>query len=471
MYPHTKGDDTMESFGSDIVSTFYIIYLLSILVGAISPFIAAMIFAGEKFLWKDLKVFALAIFFCTILGGFPSLVFPTLHMQGHTSLHLFKSFVRIVPVLFLFFYFYKLKLYTASNAISLAIFASLARFISTFLANLMFNLFFDMPLNFQPSFIRLAAIAFSCLISAILAYISVKISAPLCKRISELPIMQTAIAAGAIINLSVFEVVFVSIAIADGDTSNLWRNVLIIGYIGATIACIFFYTNSITAKFKVIQQEAERANLLFYMDEIEKQQIAMRKFKHDQQNLFNTLDIFVHQKDWDGLSLFYPNVREASAIITKNEFTLEGLGKIKMREVKNILIAKFAMAQNLGISAKLEVSDEIDVVPVDPVILVRILGIILDNAIEELTSLGTGQFFISCFQIDGSINFVIKNTCRANMPTVRQLQQSGFSTKGASRGLGLSNLHELTSSLPNVILLTSIEDGQFTQTLIVGDKT
>jgi len=261
---------------------------------------------------------------------------------------------------------------------------------------------------------------------------------------------------------------------ADNAVLEYWAIILILGFAGTTFATFFLYSRFLNTRlamkqkeFLLGQKEIEQANLQFYLGEIEQQQTAIRKFKHDQQNLFSALDIYVKDKDWEGLMQFYPKVRDASDIITKNEFELEGLSKIKAREIKNILIAKLVTAQNLEFNTKFEMGEEIDHIPVDPIIMVRMLGIILDNAIEELQYLSEGNLNIACYKIEDSVNFVVQNTCRGDMPPLRQLRQSGFSTKGKNRGIGLSNLYELIDSLANVTLMTTVEDRYFTQTLTV----
>lgn len=47
------------------------------------------------------------------------------------------------------------------------------------------------------------------------------------------------------------------------------------------------------------------------------------------------------------------------------------------------------------------------------------------------------------------------------------LKQKGFSTKGEGRGLGLSNLGELTAMEPNILLETIISEQRFTQKVVV----
>jgi len=306
------------------------------------------------------------------------------------------------------------------------------------------------------------------IISFIVASLAVIATENFRKKIKENSKLSTALMLGALISWGTYEIIVLTIFFMQGGATYLWMSMSLFVFICIAVAYFIVYSKSLLAKLLIQRQEAEQRNLQFYMEEIEEQQIAIRKFKHDQQNLFTTMDIFIREKDWDGMSQFYTKVRDAYATIAKDESALEGLDKIKVREVKNILIAKILMAQNLGLDIKVEIEDEIDEISVEPVALVRMLGIILDNAIEEVQHLGVGQLLISCNKIEGAVKFVVQNTCRADLPPIQQLRQPEFSTKGKGRGFGLSNLYEQINSFPNATLRTDINDGNFTQTLIIS---
>jgi len=235
-------------------------------------------------------------------------------------------------------------------------------------------------------------------------------------------------------------------------------------------AAVFFNRKHIQTRM-IAKQTAEDRNLLLkHIDEHIRQYTAMRKFKHDQGNILSSMDIFFKDDDWDGAKRYYNDkIKPAFDVITASDFALESLNKIKVQEIKGILTIKLAMAQNLGIDTRFDADEVIDSIPVDSIALVRMLGIILDNAIEELESLGSGTLLVGCFKVEGSVNFVVQNTCRSDMPMLQQLQKPRFTTKGKGRGLGLDNLTELTDSLPNVVLLTGIKDGQFTQKIMIGE--
>jgi len=244
---------------------------------------------------------------------------------------------------------------------------------------------------------------------------------------------------------------------------------------GFVAYCIVYFLACLGLKKFVLarktaqKNEEERKGLMNHMDDLLRQHTAMRKFKHDQSNIFSSMDIFVAEDDWGGMKDYYnTKIKSAFEVITADNFALESLNKIKVREIKGILIIKLAMAQNLGIDVSFEADEEISEFPVDSVTLVRILGILLDNAIEELEYLGTGKLMVGCFKVEDSVNFVVQNTCRSDMLPLKKLQERGFSTKGKGRGLGLDNLYDLTNADPNVALMTTIEDGQFIQKLMLG---
>ncbi|MCL2866094.1 MAG: GHKL domain-containing protein [Lachnospiraceae bacterium] len=324
--------------------------------------------------------------------------------------------------------------------------------------------------DFTEAWLHILRILLSFVLSATIAFLVVKVSKKLRKAINVNAHLQAVFTFASLASWLIFQIVYFAQRIIVGMEIDIWMRILLVGYVVVTLIGFFFYAKHLKSKYVLQQKEDEQKNLLFYMDEIEQQQFAIRKFKHDQQNLFSALDVFVQEKDWDGLLQFYPKVKASSESITKNEFNLEGLANIKVREVKSIFTAKLAMAQHLKLEVKFEAGEEIDEIMGDSVTLVRMFGIILDNAIEELQSLGTGQLLVGCFKVEGSVNVVVQNTCRSDIPPLRQLQQTGYSSKGEGRGLGLSNLYELTNALPNVVLLTNIESGYFTQTLIIGGR-
>jgi len=237
---------------------------------------------------------------------------------------------------------------------------------------------------------------------------------------------------------------------------------LVISFIG-----FYFYSKSIREKHEIQRKEVEQKSLQLYTAEIEKHYSSMRQFKHDYQNILSSLDDYVKNKDYAGLEGYYrEKIRPASLVMDKHLFELEPLGNIKIQEIKSIFSLKLMRAQELGIEIVFEAKEEINRLSTDSVVLVRSLGILLDNAIEELMTLGRGVLHVAVIKRNKSVMFVIANTCREDIERIHQLKQPGFSTKGDGRGIGLSNLAQFAKENGTMRVETSIEGERFVQKVI-----
>ena len=251
-----------------------------------------------------------------------------------------------------------------------------------------------------------------------------------------------------------------------------WEVFFFFGFSITIVVSFYFYLRSQRQRMLLHQKGVEQEITQYYLNQLEQQQLSVRRFQHDQQNILFSIEGYLTTGNITGLkNYFYSQIKTATESILHDNFTLDHLANIHVPEIKATLAGKLMTAQNAGISVTFEVSNEIDHTPVDSLAIVRMFGIILDNAIEELTALGGGQLTVACYKIGNGISFVVENTCRANIPKLRELEQVGFSTKGAGRGLGLSNLAKIAAAHPDQITLqTTIRDGNFTQKLRIGEK-
>jgi len=234
------------------------------------------------------------------------------------------------------------------------------------------------------------------------------------------------------------------------------------------IVALTLVTRFLRIKQALSQAEAERQSLAQYAEELERRQSDLRKFRHDYRNLLISIRAFLEEDDLTGLKRYFSELEAASGVMASGEaLSLEGLGKLKVREVKGLFVAKLMWARTLGIPVAFEAEEEIADIPLDAVALVRMLGILLDNAIEALAELGGGRLRTACFKEGADIVFIVQNTFRPDMLKLQELWQTGFTTKGAHRGLGLTNLLELVGAHSNVTLETEVEGDQFIQTLAI----
>jgi len=234
----------------------------------------------------------------------------------------------------------------------------------------------------------------------------------------------------------------------------------------------FFYAKAMESKYQLQRKQDEQEAMQYYINEIEKQYTDMRKFKHDYQNILVSINGYIEDSDLDGLrQYFHGRVKIVSEKIIKQDFMLENLSRIKIREIKSIFAAKLIMAHEKGVEISFEAREDIDTIPMNTITLVRMLGIVLDNAIEALIELGEGILQVGVWKEAEEVTFVVQNLCRLDLPKLHELERVGFSTKGEKRGLGLNNLSELAEEEANVVLQTAISNNQFIQKIIItGDR-
>ena len=109
----------------------------------------------------------------------------------------------------------------------------------------------------------------------------------------------------------------------------------------------------------------------------------MRKFKHDYVNILTSLKTFIDDKNYQGLqAYFYDHILEINHHAQLNEQALMMLNNLKIDSLKGLFTTKIMQAQAQQIPFYVEVVEEITDIPIDPITLNRLVGILLDNAIE-----------------------------------------------------------------------------------------
>lgn len=197
----------------------------------------------------------------------------------------------------------------------------------------------------------------------------------------------------------------------------------------------------------------------------------MRKFRHDYVNILTTLSDYIREDDMPGLRKYFnENIVPMKDKLKTRSIKMNGIEKLKVREIKGLITTKIIQAQEKRIPISIEVPDEIDRISMNTVELSRIIGIIVDNAIEASENLEEPLINIAFIDNEEAVTFIVMNKCSDDIPKIHELFEQGFSTKGDNRGLGLSTLKELTDSNENVLLDTVIENGYFVQKVEINNK-
>ena len=207
-----------------------------------------------------------------------------------------------------------------------------------------------------------------------------------------------------------------------------------------------------------------------YILALEKNNNEIRKFKHDFNNIILGLDGYINNDDFDKEKLkkyFNSTIMNFNNNIELNDIVIAKLNSIKVSSLKSLITNKVLIAQNNNINVDINIQGEITNFYTDEMQLSRILGILLDNAIEASLELADDKKIeMNIIQIDKTTDIQISNTFNNTGTPIADFNKEGFSTKGTNRGLGLSSAHEIANKL-NMLLNTEIDGNTFVQILTI----
>nr|WP_241957978.1 GHKL domain-containing protein [Staphylococcus agnetis] len=237
-------------------------------------------------------------------------------------------------------------------------------------------------------------------------------------------------------------------------------------FVAIFIAILLLVTITTSREINYRRSQQEIEDYYNYTLRVEQVNNRMRKFRHDYINILSTMSEYLREDDLEGLKAYYnKHISPLKDHFEANTLKLNGVENLKVKEIKGVITTKILQAQERQIEISVEVADEINEINMEMIDLSRILGIIMDNAIEASMNLESPMIQIAFIKTEQSVLIIIMNKAPDNLPKLHTLYQEGFSTKGKNRGLGLPTLKEITDSKDNVFLETTIENHYFIQKL------
>jgi len=217
---------------------------------------------------------------------------------------------------------------------------------------------------------------------------------------------------------------------------------------GGTFIYLFY---SYTMRVQAHRQSLERKQYDIYVSNLESSYQNLRKFRHDYQNILLSLGEYVHAADDPALTHYFDEVVDQSKTSLTRDFGhFDNLDRLKDRSLKAIIQNKFSVARQAGIQVRLEASEPVDELAIDPVTLARVSGILLDNAIEAVTGESDGQIAVAVVKYPKMVELIFSNSLATPISRPAELLTAGRTTKGAGHGQGLATVRELLDPLENV---------------------
>ncbi|MBL3531503.1 GHKL domain-containing protein [Companilactobacillus zhachilii] len=225
---------------------------------------------------------------------------------------------------------------------------------------------------------------------------------------------------------------------------------------------VYSHFGNIETKLKLQQMNERDA----YINELEKSNNELRRFKHDYKNLL--LSLSVSADDNKSLKSSVDELLNYKRMHLTSESSKANLYSIKDKLIKGILISKLIYASNNNIKVDFEIDTKVNIPSNYSVDITRILGILLDNAIDASHEAEIPELNFALISFDGYTEFVIKNSFKSsNAIVLNKIYTAGYSTKKNHSGLGLATVNEIVNSNNNLLLQTKIKDGYYSTILTV----
>ena len=196
---------------------------------------------------------------------------------------------------------------------------------------------------------------------------------------------------------------------------------------------------------------------------------TVRAFKHDFANIIASIGGFISTNDMLGLKKFYLSLEtdynELNNLYTLNPELISNSG------VYNLLNQKYNLAVSNGIKFNLSYFVDINNFNISIYELTRILGILIDNAIDAAKSSHEKILNVS-FKSEPKKHrnvIVVQNSYLDKNLDIDDIFRKGITSKVNHTGLGLWEVKKILSKNPNLDLYTSKDDLLFTQQLEIYD--
>lgn len=208
-----------------------------------------------------------------------------------------------------------------------------------------------------------------------------------------------------------------------------------------------------------LEQEKEHNRILkLAQDDI-------RGFRHDFTNIICTIGGYVHSKDMDGLTNYYNQIQKD--VVKVNNLTALNPDIINNPAIYALITSKYDKASDLNINMSVEVFTDLNSLHIKIYEFTRILGILLDNAIEAAKECEEKNVYIH-IRKDEKHNrqlLIVENTYKDKNINIDKIFEKNYSTKPKNTGLGLWEVRQILKRNNNLNLYTTKSERLFKQQL------
>lgn len=235
------------------------------------------------------------------------------------------------------------------------------------------------------------------------------------------------------------------------------------------ILCIIIYNNFLDKNY-MAQMQAENKALLNNLEEYEKMLDYQRVANHENKNqLLIVKSLLKKDENSDALDYINEVINDKK---DDNDVLFGRAKKIPSGGLQGIVYQKMLVMNDKSIKPVLDVSNSVKKIKLEDLDsklnydICRIIGVFLDNAIEETEKIKEKEIMISMYELNNDLVIEISNKFK-NVPNLERLEEKGYSTKGKGHGYGLSLVSDIIKNNNKIINEKEITGNIFVQKLII----
>lgn len=242
--------------------------------------------------------------------------------------------------------------------------------------------------------------------------------------------------------------------------------IFIIAFLGMQLFYLKMLLKTVHLKEHLEYQEKVQEHLQLYHRKINENMQEIRAIKHDMKNIFLTMGELVRRnKDTALQEYYYAQIAPfAQSEIQKNDMYVQ-LQLLQNETLEAFLHYKLLQGMSAGEDIRIVTMLDHSYFPhcVDVSDIVRILGIFLDNALEEVQQMEEGYVELDLREQEGTMQILIKNTVRE--ATLERGVHAGVTSKGLGRGNGLAIARRLVDKHSDILWNSYFQGALFVQSL------
>ena len=224
-----------------------------------------------------------------------------------------------------------------------------------------------------------------------------------------------------------------------------------------------FYSLTKAMKLDIATRDLENAES--YNNSLTVLYDNVKGFKHDFDNMVNIIGGYIQVNDIEGLKSYYASLEKDCARV--NNVRMLNPNIINNPGIYNLIVSKYKKATDLDININFEFFFDFENLHMPIYEFSRILGILLDNAIEAAKECEEKQINL-VFRESRKQHVqlvIIENTYMNKDIDTKQIFEKGISGKENHSGIGLWEVNNIVKKNNNIVLNTTKDEKYFKQEL------